>query len=169
MEDPSTTSTVIGIVVCACVLAAFVYQRRSLQAAWKRGMEACERQDFDAVRKSFRYIVKKQPGWALARRMLARGLAGLGQHAEAEEELRLAAQLEPRNADGHIDLAIFLTALSRDRHDDALACIQTALDVAPDMRAAIATLPQLRVLHAHPRFRTLAGLPELYIAPARLN
>ena len=31
------------------------------------------------------------------------------------------------------------------------------------------TLPQLRALHSHPRFRVLAGLPEIEITPARLN
>ena len=132
-------------------------------------MAAYERQDFNEVRNAFRYIVKKNPGWATARRMHARGLAGLGQHAEAEQELRLAAQLEPRNAEAHIDLAIFLASLARERHDEAVACIETALNVAPDMRPSVATLPQLRALHSHRRFRDLAGLPELEIAPARLN
>ncbi|NUM54047.1 MAG: hypothetical protein HUU46_10425 [Candidatus Hydrogenedentes bacterium] len=132
-------------------------------------MEAYERKDFAEVRNAFRYVVKKYPGWAMARRMLARGLAGLGQHAEAEQELRLAAQLEPRNAEGHIDLAIFLASLPRDRHEEAVACIETALGVAPEMRPAVATLPQLRALHSHPQFRMLAGLPDAEISAARLN
>ena len=169
MELSSSTSTALGILICACILAAFVLQRRWTGAAWKRGMEANERNDFVEMSNAFRYVVKKYPGWAMARRMLARGLAGAGQHAEAERELRFAAQLEPRNAEGHIDLAAFLLTLSRERDEEALVCVQAALDVAPDMRAALATLPQLRALHSHPRFRDLAGLPEIEIAPARLN
>lgn len=169
MEPGSITSTALGMFICACILAAYVLQRRWIRNAWKRGMEAYERKDFGEARTAFGYVVKKHPGWAMARRMFARGLAGLGQHAEAEQELRLAAQLEPRNAEGHIDLAIFLASLPRECHDEALACIETALDVAPNMRTALATLPQLRILHSHPRFRVLAGLPEIEITPAKLN
>ncbi|MBM3290835.1 MAG: hypothetical protein FJY92_11855 [Candidatus Hydrogenedentes bacterium] len=169
MELSAAANTIMGAILCACVLAAFAWQRRRVRAAWTRGMAAYEQRDFDAVREAFGFVVKKNPGWASARRMLARGLAGLGNHAEAERELRLAAQLEPRNAEGHLDLAVFLASLERARHEEAVSCIETALSVAPDMRAAVATLPQLRSLHAHPRFRDLAGLPEIEIAPARLN
>ena len=169
MESTSIASTLIGVGICASILIAHVLQRRRIRAAWKRGMEAYERKDFDAVRTAFRYVVKKYPGWATARRMLARGLAGLGKHEEAEQELRFAAQLEPRNAEGHIDLAIFLASRTHERHDDAVACVETALEVAPSMRAAVATLPQLRVLHKHARFRDLAGLPDVEIERARLN
>jgi len=169
MDTQSLASTLFGAFVCACIAAAFVYQRRRVRGAWRRGMEAYARQDFAEVRQAFRYVVKKYPGWAMARRMLAKGLAALGDHAQAEQELRLAAQLEPRNADGHIDLAIFLASLARDRHEEAVACIETALAVAPDMRAAVAASPQLRPLHTLPKFRAIAGLPETAIAPARLN
>lgn len=169
MEPTSIASTLIGAAICASILIVYVLQRRWIRAAWKRGMDAYERKDFDEVRAAFHYVVKKHPGWAVARRMLARGLAGLGKHEEAEQELRFAAQLEPRNAEGYIDLAIFLAARSHERHDEAVACVETALDVAPDMRAAVATLPQLRALHTHARFRDLAGLPEVEIARARLN
>lgn len=163
------TSTFLGLALCACILSAYVLQRRWLAAAWKRGMEALKGRDFAAVNEAFHYIVKKRPGWAMARRMLARGLAGVGRHDEAEREFRLAAQLEPRNPEGHIDLAVFLVSVAPERREEALSCIEAALGVAPDLRTAIATLPQLRPLHSHPRFRDLAGLPSLDVPPSRLN
>jgi tetratricopeptide (TPR) repeat protein len=169
MEPASIVTPLLGAGFCAGIIIAFYVQRRWIRGAWEKGMAAYERNDFAEVRKAFLYVVKKHPGWATARRMLARGLVGLGKHAEAEQELRMAAQLEPRNAEGHIDLAIFLASLSHERHEEAVACIETALDVAPDMRTAVATLPQLRSLHSHPRFRNLAGLPDTKFTAARLN
>lgn len=169
MEPTQIASTVFGICICASILLAYVFQRRWIRAAWKRGMDAYERSDFTEARDAFRYVVKKYPGWAMARRMLARGLAGLGNHKEAEQELRLAAQLEPRNAEGHLDLAIFLASLSRERHEEAVASIETALNVEPGMRQAVASSPQLRALHSSRKFRTIAGLPDAEIDPARLN
>lgn len=169
MDPSSIQPAILGILVCSAIVLAFAMKRRWIQQAWKRGMDAFHRNEFAEARNAFRYIVKKNPGWASARRMLARGLAGLGEHVEAEKELRFATQLEPRNPAGHIDLAVLLVSMSHERDDEALSCLETALEVSPDVRRALATLPQLRALHGNARFRDLAGLPDVDITPARLN
>lgn len=169
MNWPTELNTLLGIALCGGIIAAYFLQRRWLRNAWLEGIEAHRRNDFEAVHRLFTYIVKKQPGWAAARRMLARGLAGTGAVAEAEREFRFAVELEPANAENYLDLAVFLANLPANRHKEAVDCLETAVVLSPELGGQLAKIPQLRALHTDPRFQSLAGISAPECDLARLN
>ena len=169
MTVESIAPTLLGVLLSVGVLSALAYQRRSLRKTWARGMAAYERGDTAELLKAFGYVVKKQPGWADARRMYARALTATGAVDQAEKELGFAMQLEPRNPDARVDLAIFLANIAPQREDEAIALLEEAVELKPELRMALATLQQFAGLRRNARFCVLAGLPEPVVTPARLN
>ncbi len=169
MELSDTTSTIIGVVLCVAILAAFAYQRRRFTGIWLRGLKAYEEHRFDDAVAAFRYLAKKNPGFALARRMLGRSLLSTGAYEEAEKELTFALQLEPGNAHSRVDLATLLALTAPDREEQAIDLIEEAVELEPAIKSELAGLQQLRALKSNQRFCKIAGISAPEIHPARLN
>ncbi|MDZ4857703.1 MAG: tetratricopeptide repeat protein [Candidatus Hydrogenedentes bacterium] len=169
MPLSETASTFLGILACCGILAAFAYQRRRFHGIWERGLKAYEDRRFDAAVSAFQRIVKKDPGLAVARRMLGRSLISTGAFEQAEEHLQFALQLEPRNAHARVDMASLLALTAPERQELAIDFIEEAIALEPELKAEVVGLEQLRSLRGNRRFRELAGIPEPDIEPARLN
>lgn len=118
-------------------------------------MASLEAGDHDAAEHELRRLVRSQPLWTPARRMLARVQLERGKLAEAEEQWRAATQFEPRNGEAYADLGWFL-AVYTDRRDEALAAFTKALQYAPGLREHLASADSLQpVREEDTRFREL--------------
>jgi len=146
-----------GLLILAGCIALLWSRGYRLRRAWKRSVEALEAGDTVAAEVALRSCVKQSPSWVPARRLLARTLVALRRFDEAEDHLRLVAQFEPRNAEGHLELAMFLANCPPVRADEAVASLTTAVEFAPRLREEIDRRPEFAVLREHPQFRAIAA------------
>ncbi len=135
----------------ALMVGAWVRQwtagRRAGQA-WRQGMAALEQQDLATAEKAFQHCVKTAPSSAVARRMLGSVLRMKGDYAAAEEHLRFGADLEPRNPEGYLDLALFYMTHPEPDESKALAALEAAAPHAPRLLEQLAQFPPLTPLRA---------------------
>jgi len=141
------------------VLAFHLYRSftmgRRVTALWESGAAAFERQAFDEAQRAFARVVKLSPSSAAPRRMLGRTLVALNRPNEAEPQFRLAADLEPRNGEGRLELGVFLALHRPGLADEAFAAIEQAFALDPNLRTAMASWPLPPRLREHPRLRAL--------------
>jgi len=152
-------TTVVGVTILAATLIYFASRRHRIVSKWNEGIQAFERGDMDAAAKAFRACLRNAPTWVPARRLLGRALAATHRVAEAEKELQLAAKLEPRNPEGHLDFAIFLAHYAPDRPDDAIDALAEAVEHGPRLREKLMSIEPLAPLRNHPRFQALLPPP----------
>ena len=131
------------------------WRRRRLEKHWQRGQEAFQHGDFDAAEAAFRTCVRTVPTVAALRRALGGVLSHQRKFKEAEEQLRFAAELEPRNPIGHMDLGFFFAVAVPDRAEHAIDAFAEAVACDPAMRDKLAQEPRLDPLRRHERFRDL--------------
>ena len=152
---------IFGLVV-AIIVARLSYVwtgGKRARKTWERAMAALEAGDHESAEAQLERLVRAQPLWTPARRMLARVRIERGKLDEAEEQLRAASQFEPRNGEIYADLGWFL-AVCTDRRDEALTAFRTALEHAPGLREHLATADSLQsVLREDPRFQELLTAP----------
>lgn len=144
-----------GIAIMAWALIAKYSQGYRARNAWTQGMAAFEAGDITAATRHFQRCVKLVPVWTLPHRMLGRVLARQNLFTRAEEQFRFAAQLEPRNGEGYLDLGLFLATCPPERPDEALDMFEKALEFAPQLREILAGAPQLGPIRDHQRFKAL--------------
>jgi tetratricopeptide (TPR) repeat protein len=150
--------TVIGIVgvgLIAVYLGSAATRGPRARKLWDRGAAAYEQGRTEEALDAFRKLARMAPSWSPARRMYGVTLMQAGEPVRAEEELRLAAELEPRNAQGWLDLGTFLATRGSERHDEALDALERAVELAPRMREELDRIRLLESLHDDPRFRAL--------------
>ena len=145
----------VAFTIMAWALAAKWSQGYRARKAWNRGCQAFDTGDIPGAERQFRRCVKLVPVWTLTRRMLGRILARQGHFAEAEEQFRFAAQLEPRNGEGYLDLGLFLATCPPARPDEALDMFAKAVEFAPNLREILAGADVLGSLRDHHRFKEL--------------
>lgn len=148
-----------GLLILAVCIALLWSRGYRLRRAWKRSVDALGAGDLVGAEKALRFCVKQSPSWVPARKFLARVLVALQRFDEAEKHLRLVAQFEPRNAEGHLELALFLANCPPARPDEAVQSLATAIEFAPRLRDEIGQKPELAALRDHPRFRELTAVP----------
>jgi Flp pilus assembly protein TadD len=125
------------------------------RAAFQRGIDALNANAMNEAEAAFREVVRLEPIWALAYRLLGRILADRGETEEAEKNLRAAVTLEPRNSEAYADLGFFLTIKVPDRRDEAISAFAKAIELAPRLRETLANTPALSPLLEDERFRQL--------------
>ncbi len=145
----------IGAVLVVRYFLRMRGQGSRIQALWAQATRAYEGGDYHTAITGFDAAVRMSPTFAPARRMRGRTYMQLGEYAHAEEDFRMAAALEPRNAEGYIDLGFFLATCPPPREDEAIDAFESAVAYAPRMRNDLAQAPQLAHLRNHPRFAAL--------------
>jgi Tfp pilus assembly protein PilF len=147
----------IALLIAIIVAKAGVsqYQRVRMQRAWETGFAAFKSADLETAATQFGRCVKWAPIWVEARRMLGLTLARLGRHDEAETHYKFALELEPRNADTHLDFAAYLTQRGPEHFDLALVNLEKALNLAPKLREKVRDWRVLEPLHEDERFQRL--------------
>jgi len=139
----------------ACI--AFVWSRGyRLRRTWKKSVDALDLGDMATAEKYLQSCVNQAPSWVPARRLLGRTLVALQRYDEAENHLRLVSKFEPRNAEGHFELAVFLANCPPVRPEDAIDSLSSAIEYGPRLRAGLEVRPEFAALRDHPRFRELA-------------
>ena len=126
-----------------------------LRRWWHKGQAAMNGANLVAAEAAFRECVRRAPIAAPAHRALGAVLARRGKLTEAEEHLRFAADLEPRNPDGFIDLGFFLATCVPNRAEDAINAFASAVASAPNLRKLLSEEPRLGPLRRYERFRKL--------------
>lgn len=94
--------------------------------AWEAAQEALRRDDLETAEREIGDCIKRMPLWLQPRFLLGALLAEQGKLEAAEEHLQMALALQPRDAEGHIELGIFYVTAAG-RPDDGLAAFEQAL------------------------------------------
>lgn len=136
------------------------WKRRRFAALLKGGAEAFKNKDSAAAEAALQGCVRLAPTSAQMRLALGAVLAQRQKFKEAEEQLRLAAQLEPRKPLGHLELGLFLAISAPDRADEAVAAFAEAVKCAPQVREVLAKDPRLAGLRQHAEFQKLLEAPR---------
>ncbi|MDX9973449.1 MAG: tetratricopeptide repeat protein [FCB group bacterium] len=121
--------------------------------AFRRGVEAMEANALRDAETAFRQVVRIEPIWGVAYRLLGRVLSDLGELFEAEKQFRTAITLEPRNSDAYADLGYFLEVKMTGRREDAIGALLKAVELAPRLRERLEAVPELAGLVNDARFR----------------
>lgn len=152
-------SFIVGLALLLLLLAfrwgMAHWQRGRFATQLKRGADALQSGDTAEAESAFRACVRLAPTSAPIRLALGSVLARGHKFRDAEEQLRMAAQLEPRQPRGHLELGFFLALCAPDRPDDAVAAFDEAIRYAPELRAGLAKDPRLTALRQYPSFREL--------------
>lgn len=122
---------------------------------WERGLHAINGQQWLEAERAFRKCVRLVPVWTGSRKMLAVALVRQNKLDEAEEQFRMASELEPRKPEGHLDLGFFLATLRPDRQDDAIDAFARAIEFDPEIRTILDDEDRLAQLKRNPRFAQL--------------
>ena len=125
-----------------------------------RGIKALEDNAIPDAQHAFGKVVRLVPIWAPGRRLLARAHILAGDFAAAEEHLRFASDLQPRDPDSHMDLGLFLAICPPKRSEEAIASFAKAVELDPKLRETLAAEPRLAHLRDHDTFRHLIGEGE---------
>lgn len=155
-----TSTFAIALLIAIIVAKAGVshFQRVRMQRAWETGFAAFKSADLETAAAQFGRCVKWAPIWVEARRMHGLTLARLGRHDEAETQYKFAIELEPRNADTHLDFAAYLTQRGPEHFDAALVNLQKAIELAPQFREKVRDWHVLEPLQEDPRFQQIMAM-----------
>lgn len=122
---------------------------------WEQGIHAVNGQEWAKAETIFRKCARLVPVWTGSRKMLAVALLKQGKLDEAEEQFRMASELEPRRPEGHLDLGFFLATLRPGRQEDAIDAFARAIEFDPDVRTVLRDEQRLASLRDNPRFMEL--------------
>ena len=149
----------MGIALLLVILTARwgvgYWRGRRFQRCWSKGWEALKANDLVGAEAAFRICVRLAPTASLVHRALGGVLVQRGKLGEAEERLRFGADLEPRNAAGHLDLGFYYALCVPDRVDDAINSFANAIEYKPELRAILTQEARLETLRQDAKFRNI--------------
>lgn len=153
---------VIGIIALAGLVALRGGMNRwtmyRVQRAWEGARADLDARAYDAAEGKLATCVRLLPTWIPARFTLGAVLAAQGKLAEAEAQLKLARDLEPRQPEGHIELGIYyLTAAKQPAA--GVAALREAITLKPDVIQRINTDPRLAAFRDTEDFTRLTDAP----------
>lgn len=124
----------LGVLILVVVIRQWYMRRKTarMNAAFGEAMDALKRGDWAVVRKNMEACIADYPHASGARRLLARALAGQGDLARAEEELKLAVAFEPREAQHLAELALFQIRYTEEA--SGLKLLEEAFQLNPALR-----------------------------------
>lgn len=146
-------STYIGLAIALAIVGGFIFARKYQQKRFENYHQASQRAfregDLAAAERNLAKCLKLMPIWADGHRALGEVFARQGKMHDGLERMRFAAQLQPRNPLGHLEVAHFLMT----HHPEAEAEARSALE------AAIALEPKLAdEIALHDRYARLLGM-----------
>lgn len=108
--------------------------------------QAMEAGDWQSAEQSLKRCLARAPLWVPGRRLRAVLLARTQRLDEAEAEFKMAAELQPRDAEGHLQLAVFYAALGPEKAEQGVAALRTAVECDPGLKEALARDPRFEGL-----------------------
>jgi serine/threonine-protein kinase len=107
-------------------------------------VEAVYEWKWSAAETLFREAIRLNPGYATAHHWFGIDhLTLVGRFDESENELQIAADLDPLSA--IIREGIGMTAMFRGRHDDAMRCYRACLDLDPEFHKAYSAMGRVSI------------------------
>lgn len=150
-----------GVISVLVVLAVFMGVRQWGHLRFKKAFEAAQAalqaQDYETAERHLRQCAKRAPLAVPIRATFGGVLARNGKLEEAEEQMKLAAELQPRNAEGHLMLGVFYASTFPDRQEDAFTALERAVELDPNVRGKIAQHDGLDTVRSSPRFQALVS------------
>ncbi len=126
---------------------------------WAGVQADLERGDFASAEKQITRCIKLMPLWLHPRFLLGAVLAKQGKLEDAEDALKMALALEPRQPQGHIELGIFYVT-SANRLDDGMDAFQEALEHDPEAWSILETDPRLEAFRQTDAFAVIRAAME---------
>lgn len=145
----------LGLALVIWKLAEWPVKRAKFHKYLETGQTAASAGNWPEAEKAFSVLTRLAPTSMEVRRAHGHALVALGQYNEAEAEYRFAANLEPRNASGHMDLGFHFALCPPRRPDEALQAFERAVELDASFRNALAETEALAHLRSHPRFLAL--------------
>ncbi len=128
-------------------------QRRMVDA-WEQAQAELARGNHEAGVAHLEECIRIMPLWLPPRFVLGALLARLGRLSEAENQFKMAQALQPREAEGMIELGIFyITAAGR--AEEGIALLREAVASDPGAAQRIQSDPRLRDFRESPDFALL--------------
>ena len=125
----------VAAVYIGIMLAWKRYRMHRLKHWWTAGSEALASGHADAAVAAFRKCVAIWPAAPNFHEALGTALSHAGRLDEAEQELRLAADLEPGRAQSHLNLALFYAFAVAGRDREALDAFGRVHELDPNLAA----------------------------------
>ena len=148
----------LGIICLSAIIAvksALGHRaQRRFTIAWDEAQVALARGDHESAMAHVAQCVRLMPLWLPPRFLFGSLLARHGRINEAEEQFKMAQALQPREANGFLELGIFyLTAT--DRFDDGIAQLRDALAHDASVLRKIETDPRLEAFRQTTAYASL--------------
>jgi Flp pilus assembly protein TadD len=138
---------IAGVALLLCLIGLQTGLRywnvRRTRQAWNDAQAHMTRGDLDEAEEALARCVKLMPLWLQPRLLYGAVLAQQGKLESAEEHLKMVAELQPKEADGHIELGIFYVTAAQ-RMEDGVTAFRTALACGEEARRRIDAEPRLR-------------------------
>lgn len=143
------------------VLAVYIGVRQWGHLRFKKAFEAAQGalqvRDFPVAETHLKKCVKIAPLAVPLRTMLGGVLARNQKLTEAEEHMKMAADLQPRNAESQLLLGVFYASVFSDREDAAFLALERAVELDPNIRGRMAQQEGLDAIRDSTRFRELVA------------
>ena len=141
------TELLIGILTLGGLVAFQMAMRhrsqRSMAEAWEQAQAELARGNHEAGAAHLEACIRIMPLWLPPRFLLGTLFAKLGRLAEAEDQFKMAQALQPREAEGLLELGIFyLTAANR--VEEGVAALREAIACDGAAAQRIQSDPRLR-------------------------
>ena len=154
-------STYTGILMLLGLVGmqlVFRYIKQARMKKWWGCAEgACRAGDFPEAERALRKCVSLMPLWVPARSLLGVVQAKQNKLSEAEEQLKMVAELQPKEAEGFVELAAFYALFLPEQKADAIDALEKAVACDPDLREKLGDDVRLRALFEEEDFKVLVG------------
>lgn len=155
--------TLTGLAVLFGVVGYHHYRDKRIESRiplqWRDAQLAVTEKRWADAERLFRALIKQWPTCGAFHSGLGISLAQQDQPQEAEQALRLGADLEPNSSDPHLNLALFYARFCPERGEDAAIALKRAILNEPELHAKILHDKRFAPFLEHPAFAPLEGGP----------
>lgn len=138
MED---FSTYIGMGIVMAIVGGFIFARKYQQKRFEKNHRAFQQAfregNLAAAEAAMGRCLKLMPIWADGHRAMGEIMARQGRMEDGVERMRFAAQLQPRNPLGHLELAHYLVTYKPDATTEARSALEAAIALEPQLAEEI--------------------------------
>lgn len=137
MNRDTVLILLLGGVYIGVMLAWKRFRMHQIKRWWTSGHEAMAGGRADAAAAAFRKCLKAWPSAPNFHEALGTALSHMGKFEEAEQELRMAVDLEPSRAQSHLNLALFYAFAVPGRERDAVEAFVRVRELDPALAGEV--------------------------------
>ena len=137
MNSQAVLILLVGGVYVGVMLAWRRFRMHQIKRWWTAGHDALAGGNAETAAAAFRKCLRAWPAAPNFHEALGTALSQLGKLEEAEQELRLAVDLEPSRAQSHMNLALFYAFAAPGRERDAVEAFARVRELDPALADAV--------------------------------